>query len=357
MSELKLATFNCEWMISIFNGDWNQWDGTIHQSFPGKQLGVIRLEAIADVPALCERLAGTIQDLQADIIGIQEGPPRRDQMEYFVQQFLNDDYVVHSSNARSQTIHALVRKNIANRVISQDSNSINIRRLWDDIPFQPWGTVKRDERKLQDYYRRPLMLTFTAPSGVELALWILHTKSKISSLSAQSWEEREEEPVLDAVLSRQKLSAEIFRLRERAEHMLSDPNSTDNLVVLGDFNDGPLAEDLEREFLIHNIVDELVGSLLCPGIILRHAMTPEQMLASHTTEFHNPLQGGTLTNELIDHIVLAPAVVSGEAGISYIANSCLVEDAAYDANFDEGGHDDRGLRPSDHRPLSARFNY
>ena len=130
-----------------------------------------------------------------------------------------------------------------------------------------------------------------------------------------------------------------------------------NLVIMGDFNDGPLAEDLEKEFLIHNIVDELVGSLLNPAIILRHALTPEQMLASHTTEFHNPLQGGALAHVLIDHIVLAPAVVSGGAGISYIVDSCRVEDDAYDAYFDEGGHDDRGLRPSDHRPLSACFNY
>ena len=357
MNELKLATFNCEWMISIFNGDWNQWDGTIHQSFPGKQLGVISLEPIADVPALCERLAGTIRDTQADIIGIQEGPPRKDQMELFVQQFLDNEYVVHSSNARSQTIHALVRNTLADRVTSRDANSTEIRQLWNDIPFQPWGTVARDDRRLQDCYRRPLMLTFSAPSGVELALWILHTKSKISSLSAQDWEEREPAAVLDAVLSRQKLSAEIFRLRERAEQMLTDPARTDNLVVMGDFNDGPLAEDLEREFLIHNIVDEIVGSLLNPGIILRHAMTPKQMLASHTTEFHNPLQGGALTHELIDHIVLAPAVGSGGSGISYITGSCRVEDDAYDAHFDDGGLEDRGLRPSDHRPLSARFNY
>lgn len=356
MSELKIATFNCEWMISIFNGDWNQWDGTIHQSFPGKHLGAIQLEAIADVPALCERIAGTIQDLQADIIGIDEGPPLKEQMEFFIQQFLNDDYVVHSSNARSQTIHALVRRDIANRLTSQDSNSAEIRALWNDIPYQPWGTVTRDERKLQDYYRRPLMLTYTASSGADLELWILHTKSKISSLSAQDWEEREETAVLDAVLSRQKLSAEIFRLRERAELLLSDPNQTDNLVIMGDFNDGPLAEDLEREFLIHNIVDELVGSMRSPEIVLKHAMTPAQILTSYTTEFHNPLRGGALTNELIDHIVLAPALVSGGAGISCIANSCAVEDDAYDAHFEEGGHDDRGLRPSDHRPLSARLD-
>ncbi|MDJ0855174.1 MAG: hypothetical protein QNI88_08195 [Desulfobacterales bacterium] len=356
MTELKIATFNCQWMISIFNGDWNQWDGTIRPSFDGKRLGVIRLEAIPDVPALCERIAGTIQDIQADIIGVQEGPPLPAQMAFFVQQFLNDDYAVYSSNARSQTIHALVRRDIEDRVTSQDPYAADTRRRWNDIPFQPWGTVLREERRLQDYYRRPLMLTYTAPSGAHLDLWVLHTKSKISSLSAADWEEREAAAVLDAVLSRQKLSAEIYRLREQAELLLSDPEATDNLVIMGDFNDGPLAEDLEREFLIHNIIDELVGSMLSPGIVLQHAMTPAQILASHTTEFHNPLRGGALTQELIDHIVLAPAVANGDAGIAYIADSCIVEDLAFDAHFDEDGHDQRGLRPSDHRPLSARLD-
>jgi len=30
IATLKIATFNIEWMFSIFNGDWTDWDGPIH---------------------------------------------------------------------------------------------------------------------------------------------------------------------------------------------------------------------------------------------------------------------------------------------------------------------------------------
>jgi hypothetical protein len=61
MPKVKIATFNVEWMVSVFAGDWNQWDGAIPDSFPGKHLGRIWLGPIEDVPALCERIAGAIK--------------------------------------------------------------------------------------------------------------------------------------------------------------------------------------------------------------------------------------------------------------------------------------------------------
>lgn len=114
MSELKIATFNTEWMISIFGGLWNDWQPpTIPDAFPGKNFGGIYLDPIDDVPALCRRIAGVIRDTGAQIIGIEEGPPLQAQMEVFVQRFLDDEYAVHHSNVKSQSICALVRRDIA----------------------------------------------------------------------------------------------------------------------------------------------------------------------------------------------------------------------------------------------------
>jgi hypothetical protein len=99
MSELKIATFNAERMISIFGGLWTKWQSpNIPQSFPGKKLGGVTLEPIADVPALCERIAGVIREVGAQIISIEETPPLEEQMQVFVKRFLNDDYIVHYSN-------------------------------------------------------------------------------------------------------------------------------------------------------------------------------------------------------------------------------------------------------------------
>ena len=62
MPQVKIATFNTEWMVSLFGGLWTTWvSPTIPHTFPGRSLGDIRLEPIEDVPALCERLAGVIK--------------------------------------------------------------------------------------------------------------------------------------------------------------------------------------------------------------------------------------------------------------------------------------------------------
>src|SRR5689334_6196799 len=117
MAELKIATFNVEWMIALFGGLWNDWQSPdIPASFSGKNLGGIHLEPIEDVSGLCKRIAGVIRDLNAQIIGIEEGPPLQAQLEVFVQRFLDDEYVVHHSNAKMQSICALVHRSIADLV-------------------------------------------------------------------------------------------------------------------------------------------------------------------------------------------------------------------------------------------------
>lgn len=359
MASVKIATFNIEWMFSIFNGDWTEWDGTIRDSFPGKSFGPIRLEPIDDIPELCRRLAGTIQQIDAQIIGIQEGPPLKEQMELFVQQFLGNEYEVFLSNSRTQTIHALVHKSIAGQVSARDPGAVDVKALWNDIPFQPWGTIAREDRKLHDCFRRPLMLQYEPEADKRLEILVLHTKSKVSALKTrEQWEDRDPEAVTDALLSRQKLSAEIYRLREFVEGRLQPPNENDSVLIMGDFNDGPLAEDLEKEFLIHNIINEVVGSVLRPEVVLHHAMTADRIAASSTTEFRNPLMGGQLTRELIDHILLSPGIGKGEADFVLVADSCRVEDGAYDVHFDpDFGMDKRHLRPSDHRPVSVELTF
>lgn len=359
MSEIKIATFNIEWMYSIFNGDWNYWDGTIHNSFPGKNFGPIHLEKIEDIPELCRRIADTITQIDAKIIGVQEGPPLQDQMELFVHDYLDDDYKVLSSNSRMQTIYALVHRSIEDKFTAQNAYSDEVKAHWNDIPFQPWGTIAKVDRKEHDCYRRPLMLEFKPDPEKTLEILVLHSKSKFSILKTpEQWENRDPDAVIAALLTRQKLSAEIYRLREYVEKKLISPHENDCILVMGDFNDGPEAEDLEKEFMIHNIIDEIVGSITRPDVTLRHAMTEDRILQSHTTEFHNPLKNGELAQELIDHIVISPGIWKGQGDFSLAYDSCRVEDAAYNDNFDQiNGRNKRHLRPSDHRPLSVKLTY
>jgi len=360
MARIKILTFNIEWMFAIFGGDWTQWDGTIPASFPGKNLGPIRLAPIGDVPALCRRIAGVIKDSDAKIICIQEGPPRKDQLEFFVSQFLDDDYVVHTSNSRTQTNHGLVHNSIADKVISLDPKSDEMKEAWGEIYFQPWNTIALSHRYKHDFYRYPLVLKFSPNANKELLIISVHTKSKISKLKTKNqWKDRHADAVHDALFVRQKLSAEVQRIREYLEKKLEAPNQDRAMVIVGDLNDGPLAEEMEKEFLIHNILNEVTGSVAKPGLSFRHAMTPEVLETATTTEFSDPFEEGKIVKILLDHILVSPGIWKGSSDFSVKKNSCKVEDALYEQFTDDLGDPDqeRDQRPSDHRPVSVVLRY
>jgi hypothetical protein len=139
MPKLKIATFNIEWMISIFGGVWKAWDGTIPAIFKGKSLGGIKLAPIQDVPGLCKRIAGVIKAVNPDILGIEEGPPLKAQMELFVKEHLNNKYAVFQSNERNQSLFALVRKSLAKKVTQippKDPALIGHSRICLYVPFE-----------------------------------------------------------------------------------------------------------------------------------------------------------------------------------------------------------------------------
>ncbi|MDM7922042.1 MAG: hypothetical protein QUS14_07050, partial [Pyrinomonadaceae bacterium] len=319
----------------------------------------IRLEPIEDVPALCTRIAGVIKKVNPKILAIQEGPPRKDQMELFVRDFLDDDFVVHSSNARNQSLHFLVHKSIAAKVSSFAHDGQETADLRAAIPFYPWGMINADQQKQHKYDRRPLVLTFQPSATKRLRIINVHTKSKYSKLKKPAqWMNREPEAINDALLVRQKLSAEIYRLRQWIVKDLGPGNDPPNAtVVLGDFNDGAYAELIEREFLIHNIIDELVGSFLEPDTFLRHAMTPDTIANSTTVSFPDPLENGQIVHELIDHILVSPGIWNTADPFKLKAGSCKVETQAYEQFNDTDAERKRGDRPSDHRPVSAIIEY
>ena len=90
---------------------------------------------------------------------------------------------------------------------------------------------------------------------------------------------------------------------------------------------------------------------------MRHAMTPEVLATAKTVRFPDPLQGGVITEELLDHILISPSVASGHGAFRLKPNSCQVETAAYDQFNNDVKDNNRGLRPSDHRPVSAVIEY
>lgn len=362
MSEIKLATFNVEWMVSLFGGLWKKWQSPyMPASFPRTSIGDINLEPISDVPALCERIAGVIRDMDAQIIGIQEGPPLTEQMEVFVTRFLDNQYAVYRSNAKWQSIYALVHRSVSDFVTAFAPKDNEVESLRLKNPYYPWGGIAIEEQKRHGFDRIPLVLSFRAISGKELRVVVVHTKSKYSKLkSPEQWASRDAEAILDALDARQKLSVEIACVRRYLDACLEPPSQDAAVVVMGDMNDGPYAELMEKEFLIHNIVDELAGTLLQPQRYFRHAMEADVLASATTTCFPDPLLGGELVAELIDHILVSPGIWQGRAPFALKAGSCQVETRIYDDHNEDHGQDgkrERGLRPSDHKPVSVVFTY
>ena len=359
MNRIKVCTYNLEWMTSFFgarrDADWLA-DRVIPGSFPGKNAGGIRLSAIDDVPALCRRLALGIQAVDPDILFIQEGPPLPEQMRLFVETFLDGEYAVQRSNRADQAVHALVRKSLASKVKPWLPDGETPQSLWRNVPYYPWGKIAAADRRKHSLARHPLLVRAKFAPGQDLILGGVHTKSKFSLLKTKKqWNDRgtNPEPVLDALSSRQKLSAEVARIRGVLASIVAAGPEQANVLVVGDFNDGPFKDLMENEVLIKSILDELVGSFLEPNTYFKHAMEPALLASASTTRFSDPLQDGQVVGELIDHILVSPAIWSGLGAYSVMTGSCQVEEAAWQMGVVGNPEASRSSRPSDHKPVSV----
>ena len=86
--EIKIATFNAEWMVNLFKP--GKPELRTQQNTVGFGTKPKNSRGVAD------RIAAVIKQVDADIIGICEGPPLKSQMERFVKDRLGDDYTVYS---------------------------------------------------------------------------------------------------------------------------------------------------------------------------------------------------------------------------------------------------------------------
>lgn len=356
MPQIKIATFNTEWMILLFGGQWSKWKSPeMPTSHAGGRVGYNpSTPKINDCDALAKRLALVIRNLNAHIIGLQEAPPLKEQVEVFVQRYLDNEYVVYHSNSDWQSVSSLVHKSVADQVSAWTPALPNLGDMWKNIPYYPWGAIAPEQRDMHSMKRKPLMLTFTPALGKSLHLMVIHTKSKISKLTASKWAKRDPEAVADALDARIKLSCEVMRTRMFLDKLLESEAHPLSVMVMGDMNDGPFAETLETEFMVQNILDELCGTLLYPDAHFRHAMTAATLRTAASTHFEDALNKGVLIQELIDHMIISPAVWQGNGDFRIVPDSCQVETAIWNtACAPEGPEAGRQFRPSDHMPVSA----
>ena len=341
MATFKLTTWNIAWM-----NKWFEKDRAVYKSSAANE-------------EIRQRVANVMNGLDADIIGIQEGPKHKKQMAKFCRDYLNDTYDIYNISAGTQNNFALVRKGFEVEVKQHRETHKIYEYLARGVQYFTWGEVKKETAK--KIPRKPVVLALTPPGSDEtVELMVFHTKSKISKLKNRSqWENRDMEAIVDALQSRQRLSGEMVAIRNYLTHAILSKR-TKGCILIGDLNEGPNRDIFEEKFLITNIVDELRGGFHREEALMHHALTREWLdpdrAKAFTAEFRDATQEGKKVKVLLDHIMVSTSIKGRGAPIKLVKGSGRIEHELYEANVKNSGNK-KNERPSDHRPVSAKFKY
>ena len=348
MTEIKVASFNVEWMTKLFVGTKAKfYQGPSKKGGPGAKPKNVQL--------VSKRIAEVIKSLKAEVVGIVEGPPRKEQMELFVKQYLSGKYTVFSAENGSQSNHILVHQNCPVQMPQVPETDDIYKHLSRKIEYYHWDEVAK--ATLEDFTRKPAVLRFKIGTK-RYELMLFHTKSKISKLKRkEQYTQRDKKAIVSALRSRQKLSAEMAAVRRYLSRAILSKR-VDGCILMGDLNDGPHRDIFEKHFLIHNIVDELRGGFHRELALMHHAFSLKYLdgKLAYTAEFSDPTREGKLTKVLLDHILVTTAIYKGEANLKLSQRRGKIEHTVYEGQLDNNGKN-RDDRPSDHRPVSAVFQF
>ncbi len=229
---MRIATYNVEWFNALFNNDgvliddetWSgRWDVTKAQQTAG--------------------VGAVFQALDADAVMIIEAPdtsPNRDTckaLEHFAQRFglRATKAVTGFTNDTQQEIALLYDPDAVSAIHDPKGNDIAPSfdaeiRMDVDVDAHP-DPIR--------WSKPPLEIALTTPSR-SVRLIGVHAKSK-----APHGARNDAEATRISIQNRRKQLAQCIWLRKRVAQHLADG---DDLIVLGDFNDGPGLDEYEKLF-------------------------------------------------------------------------------------------------------------
>jgi endonuclease/exonuclease/phosphatase family metal-dependent hydrolase len=334
---MRILNWNIEWM-----NDWFVGGNTVQFRQDNARRG------ITDVDDLCQRVAGVIQTLDPDVLTIQEGPSDIREMLLFTDNYLQDNQgqpqfdVFGGIDGGAQKIYILVKRNgdLANARVPQDQLTQGLA--------DPWEADIDGDLTIEGYEftRLPVVIQGELPNNSTVTIVSLHTKSKYVHNGEAQWRNLETRPqfIAAALKNRRRISTEAMRVRTYIDDILSLPNNADSqIVVTGDFNDGPGTDRFESRYLTHNITDILLGSTFRPELLFRHAflstVADDLRYTAIFDDFIDEIPNRPL---VLDHIILSPVFAANINGD--------IAHAAYNAAVDSNAAG-RQQHPSDHRPV------
>lgn len=359
MAILKITSWNVEWMAHWFKSDQAAYQTYIE----GKQ----SKGKVADVVG---RVAGVLREIDADILCLQEGPKLQSQLEYFLAQELPNTYqVLPTPSRRDQNVWILHKPGVFQSVVTLASDSLVKKDLYDSWKVFYWGKTEslllEDAAESHSFYRKPVVADFTL-GATSLRVVNCHTKSKFIKGGESLWKSTNKQKRLQFVQGsledRIKITSEVKALRDYLDHVLDqDPNLNKNVLVCGDLNDGPGRDYFERNYFYHNLVDNLLGTLMYPEYYFYHPFAYLPEADRYTAVFDDFVEEIEDNKIQIDHIVVSPSIFRGSNRIALDQSASQVERQAWINHSATPENEDndayvRAQRPSDHRPISVVLN-
>lgn len=301
-ARLRLATWNVEWFNALFDVNGRP----LHDARPSSRY---RLSRAAQLDAI----AHVLRVVDPDGLVVIEAP---------------------DTNGRRSTVRALERfaawaglrqRRALTGFVSETEQEIAF--LWDPEriaarhdPLDGGGVPRFDRQYHHDldndavpevirFDKPPLEVALDVP-GRRLRLIGTHLKSK----NARNGEGDPAQQIRVAIENRRKQLAQCLWLRARVERHLA---AGDDLIVLGDFNDGPGLDEYERLFG-HSGVEIVLGPEAAPALRLfdphaAMALSSRIGLAPTTARFYLKPQGRYF-EALLDFIMVSPGLARARPG-------------------------------------------
>ncbi|MBE1283002.1 MAG: endonuclease [Rhodobacteraceae bacterium] len=295
---MRLATYNVEWFANLFDREdrLREDDG-----WSGRQ-DVHREEQIAALGHVFGRM-------DADAVLIVEAPNsgRTQQTERALRVFAERFQLrtraarIGFANETHQEIALLYDPDVLEVV--HDPQGPGVGESGDGVPrFDSLFHMDLDIDATKDrveFSKPPLELAALSRTGTAFRLIGVHLKSK-----APHGEEGRDAQIRKSIANRRKQLAQAIWLRERIEEHLA---RGEEVIVMGDFNDGPGLDEYEKLFGRSSVEIVLGEELVDPNA--RQLLNRRIDGLPSTARFFNPVEDRYF-QALLDYIMVSPGLMA-----------------------------------------------
>ncbi|RVK42982.1 endonuclease/exonuclease/phosphatase family protein [Sinorhizobium meliloti] len=387
MSGFKVTSWNVEWLIDHFDvasGVVQPGSKRSRRTMPSQEHAAAKLDAIRRV----------ISEIDPDILLLIEAIPGPDRMLEFVAQHLPDYRLVTRGNVSDAAYHIqgeqwiwfvmkpAVMEACGAHLLDVGTWQAYTREIYtatearkEHKDGQWWvsapsiitvdgkKTIGAPVLKPHSHYRHPQVLVLDW-KGARVEFVGVHLKSKHIGMSVPRRKAGESDKayysradvrlfLANAAIARMKLTTEATDVRHYIDRRF-EQEVLPAIFVLGDVNDGPGKELVEREHLLHDLIGNLQGDVFFARRFLNHALFDNPQHLRWTSRFEDELEPGKPPEILLDHIVFTEALSRRVDGALRIQpHAGLVEHEIFERISTQMPS---GTQISDHRPVSLYVN-